>query len=509
MIATKRSSKSTSIPAPVGGWNARDSIANMPVTDAAIMTNWFPTTTDVMVRKGYSNFATGLVNQVESLMVYAGGAANKMFAAAGTGFFNITAGGAVGAAVQTGLANARWDYQNISTVGGNFMLCTNGFDKLRGYDGTNWWRDGDGTHDITGFDTSTAYNSLLFKNRMWFTQKNTLNLYYLGTSSIAGAASLFPLGSVAREGGYIVDIGAWTLDAGYGVDDYLVAITNKGEVLVYRGTDPSSASTWSLVGVWKIGAPVGIRPMFKYGGDLLVITQDGLTPLSSALQSDRLNPRVSLTDKIQWAISTSISNYGGTFGWQTVYYPKNNMLLLNVPIAVGSQEQYAMNNITKNWSRFTNWNANCWALYNDDLYFGSNGVVCKAWDTNADNGADIVTECAQAFSYFGTPGRTKRFMMVRPLISSNGSPKVLAQINTDFQYSNRYNPLTANASAFSLWGTAKWGQGTWGTSNNVTKVWNGATSLGYSAGCELEVATNGIETRWVSTDYVYEVGGVL
>ena len=45
-------SESFSLPAPVGGWNARDSAANMSELDATILVNWFPETTDIRVRKG-------------------------------------------------------------------------------------------------------------------------------------------------------------------------------------------------------------------------------------------------------------------------------------------------------------------------------------------------------------------------------------------------------------------------------------------------------------------------
>src|SRR3990167_5059306 len=38
----RQTSTGRTIPAPVGGWNARDSIAEMPPTDAAVLTNLFP-----------------------------------------------------------------------------------------------------------------------------------------------------------------------------------------------------------------------------------------------------------------------------------------------------------------------------------------------------------------------------------------------------------------------------------------------------------------------------------
>ena len=61
-----RKSSSRSITAPVGGWNARDSIAAMNVADAVIMDNFFPRTTDVMVRKGYTDWATGMAIDIET-----------------------------------------------------------------------------------------------------------------------------------------------------------------------------------------------------------------------------------------------------------------------------------------------------------------------------------------------------------------------------------------------------------------------------------------------------------
>jgi len=505
----KRVSRSTSIQAPILGWNTRDPISNMSIQNAAILTNWFPNATDLRLRKGYSNHVTGIGNEVQSLMVYSGAASAKMFGAAGTDFYNVSSAGAVGAAVVTGLSNSKWEYENISTSGGNFMLCVNGADKLRGYDGTNWWADGDGTHDITGFDTSTASNILLFKNRIWMSKKQTLDLYYLGTSSIGGAAYLFPLQSIARKGGYIVCMAAWTMDAGYGVDDMVAFMTSNGEVIVYRGTDPSSASTWTLVGVWEIGSPVGTRCMFKWSGDLLVLGQDGLMPMSAALQSTRINNTMALTNIIQPTISSSMMTYGSNFGWEIQYYPGANMLLINVPIALGSQEQYVMNTITKAWCRFTGWNANCFAIFNDELYFGGSGVVCKAWNGFTDNAASISGEAAQAFSYFGNPGQTKRFTMMRPLLATTGSVSLQASMNIDFSTQSNYSPLSLTPITYATWDAATWDTSPWADSLTISQQWQGVAGVGYSGGVEIEAMTNGVDCRWISTDIVYELGAVL
>src|SRR3546814_1605079 len=70
------------IPAPVGGLNAADSIADMPVTDALVLDNFFPQPDYVELRRGYASHATGLMAAVESLMPWAGPSSQKMFGAA-------------------------------------------------------------------------------------------------------------------------------------------------------------------------------------------------------------------------------------------------------------------------------------------------------------------------------------------------------------------------------------------------------------------------------------------
>jgi hypothetical protein len=89
-----QSSRTISIPAPIGGWNARDSLGAMAIEDAVTLTNWWPGTNSVVLRYGYTQFATGITGQVESVIAYSGVTANKLFAAATTKIYNVTAGGA-------------------------------------------------------------------------------------------------------------------------------------------------------------------------------------------------------------------------------------------------------------------------------------------------------------------------------------------------------------------------------------------------------------------------------
>ena len=134
-VPQRRTATTASVAAPIGGWNARDSIANMPPLDAVTLNNFWPTPTDVQLRLGYSQFSTGITGQVNSLMNYAGVTSQKLFAAAGTSIYDASASTAV--AVKT-ITNDKLQHINVGTTGGHFMVAVNGDDAALLYDGTNW-----------------------------------------------------------------------------------------------------------------------------------------------------------------------------------------------------------------------------------------------------------------------------------------------------------------------------------------------------------------------------------
>ena len=508
LARVKKAQKNRAIPkslaAPVGGWNVRDALGAMAPLDAVIMENYFPGTTSVVLRYGYSSQSTGLPGQVETLFSYSGGTTNKLYGASGSDIYDCTTAGAVGAAAIGSLTNARWQYVNIATSGGNYIIAVNGADTPLSFDGTTWT-----TTAITGVTSSQLIGIELHKNRLWFAQVASLQAWYLPTQSIAGAAAALDLRAFAPHGGYIMAIGTWTIDAGYGVDDLLAFVTSNGDVIVYRGTDPSSASTWALVGVWWIGSPVGRRCLMKYNGDLLIVCRDGIIPMSSLLQSSRTNPKASLSDKIQAQVATSIVNYGANFGWQLQLFPKEDMLILNVPVASGSQEQYVMNSLTKAWCQFTGWGANCWTLYEDNIYFGGNTVVGRAWNTNADNGGAIAGNFLQAFNYFGSPGQLKRFTMMRPSFVTNGTPSLQGSINVDFETAEPTANLSTPALVGGVWDVGVWDTAVWGDVQPVSRLWQGAFGVGYCGAPRFASTTTGLTLEYVSTDVVMEPGGIL
>ena len=587
-VAKGRTAVTTSLPAPIGGWNARDSLAEMNPLDAVQMVNFFPTPTDVTMRKGFTKTSTGITGAVLALMNYSSPSVNKMFGSNTTTIYDVSTSTAT--VSLAGNTDGKWIHSMITTAGGSFMPAVNGVDPMVVYDGSIWSRSattstaqtissitrggtgnltatlttavahglvtgntvtvagaipaefngayritvtgpttftytmatapsGDastvGTYTVkyfvTGLNSTQFAHINLFKERLYFVQKDSLSFWYLPVDSINGAVTEFPLGGIFKRGGFLQAMGTWTIDAGYGVDDLAVFVTSNGEVAVYKGSDPSDPNDWALVGLWNIGQTFARKCLFKFGGDLLLLTEDGLVPLSAGLQSTRLDPRVNITDKIFYAISQAADLYSTNFGWQMNYFAKRNMLIVNVPVTGGS-EQYVMHNITKSWARFTNINANCWELSGDDIYFGGTGFVGRFYDTYADAGTNIKAFVQQAYSYFDSRGQQKRFTLVRPILQTdNGLPTVLCGISTDFDTVDLTNQISFNPSILQTgeWDVDKWDDANWGGGLVTTKVWQGVTGLGYAGSVSMNVVSQAIEFHWASTDFVMERGGIL
>jgi len=505
-----------SSPSPVAGWNARDAIANMMPGDAVVMDNVFPLTTECMVRKGSSAWATGITGTVETVASYNRlNGLQSLFAAAGSNIYDVTISGAVGAAVQTGLTNARWQHTNFGTAGGKYLYMVNGADKPRLWDGAAWVAvDGASVPAITGVTTTGLIGVAAHKSRLWFIEKDTTKVWYLPTLSIGGAATAFDLASVFRMGGYLMAMGTWTIDAGYGMDDHAVFVSSEGEVAVYKGTDPSSAASWALVGVYFVGRPMSRRCLTQYGSDLLVICKDGLVPLSKALLSSRVNTGVALTDRIQTAVSEATTNYGSSYGWEAVVYPVDNLLLLNVPVTGTAQEQYVMNTITGAWCKYTGLAASCWELSGDALFFGTSGAVWMAQTGHADNGNNIDWKCLAAFQQHG--GATlKHYVEARPILSSS-VPNLGVQLglNVDYDLTEPTGSPTFSAVAVEGWDTGTWDSALWfGSGSGVQTLrrdWQTVGAIGYSGALYIKGASKNADVRWQSVDYVFQAGyGVI
>src|SRR6266849_9067129 len=124
-----------SVPAPIGGVNARDALAAMPPTDAITASNWFGTPSYVGIRSGKQQWSTGLPGAVETIMAYNGLTSRKLFGVSGNSIYDITTQGAVGAALVTTLGNSRLQHQMFNAGGSNVLVWANGAVQPQFYNG--------------------------------------------------------------------------------------------------------------------------------------------------------------------------------------------------------------------------------------------------------------------------------------------------------------------------------------------------------------------------------------
>jgi hypothetical protein len=522
--AIRQVSKATTRPAPVKGLNAYDSIVAMPEGYALVLRNLYAQPYGCQMRRGYHLHVGGLGAAVETLASHNTSVGSSLYAFAGDKMLDVTVQN-VATQLLSGLTNARWQHCNTANAAGTHMVAVNGADDMV------WVQPngnvvqvaaGDGTSNtISGIDPKALIHVYSHQKRLWFVEKNSTRGWYLPPDQIFGVAKSFDFGGLWSRGGYLVQIITWTIDDGEGADDHLVAISSEGQVAVYKGTDVEGADTWGLAGVYFAGSPVGRRCAVRNGGDVLILSQFGNVYMSDLLKSTKVNPSQDNSARyVQQLISGAIGLTGDKFGWQPFVYPGSNMLVINAPATDTTAYQLVMNDITKAWSEFIGYNANCWELHQQMPFYGSLGAVYRAWEGTTDGaytdefavehpGADIRAEAQTTFSYFDTFGQQKHFKMVRPTIVSRGAFSISFAVNADFTFDSPLAPASFLLPKLGRWDESEWNSAVWEGGLNTFKSWQGvAAPLGTAASIRLLI-TSGQETYWPSTDWLYEVGGVM
>jgi hypothetical protein len=497
-----------SLPPPVGGLNSRDALANMDNTDAIVLDNWFPMATSVDVRAGYSSHAT-FTGACETVITYNGLSANKLFVALNTtndAIVDATSGGAISTPVVGGatptvqaLTNARFDYVNYGTTGGQFLLLVNGADTPLEYDGSTW-----SASTTTGGTPANYFTVAVFAERVWYGVKDSFDVYYLPVRAKSGAGTRLNLGSLFKLGGYLSNIVTVT-DSTADVADYICFVSSQGEVIAFEGDDPSSASNWFKAAHFVIGRPVckGNRAWCKAGADALVVCTDGVVSLRRAIATDRAENSQSVSDKIRSNVNADVRTHGSRFGWSLTLHPAGQKLILNVPTAEGStSRQWVMNSETKAWCRFTGWNAFSWAVQGDSLYWGGSGVLARADYTAKDGSASITADAKQAFNYFGGRGRTTQVQLVRPVLALNGALQFGVAVDSDYEDGGVPSLTSVQGTSADPWGGV-WSVA-WAQASSMYREWFTVTGEGFALAPRVRAIANDVTLSWSATDYVYD-----
>lgn len=488
----------TTLPAPVAGLNFRDAENALGPTDALILDNYFPRPTDVVLRGGYKSHATGMTDPVETLMEYASSTGRKLWAVSNKKIYDVSSSGAVGAAAVSSLTNSLFQHVQFSTTGGDYLVCVNGADGVRTYDASAW-----ATQTITGVTASTLKNVMSHKSRLWFVS-NTTKAWYLGTGSISGAATSLDLGAVWRLGGTLQLIVPISFDsAGTGLDDVLCFVSSEGEIAAYTGTDPSSATTWSLAGLYRIGRPIGNRCFTRFAGDCIIMTEQGVVSLKQIVGLDLSQAtRATITDRVNRELVAQRARKPDDTRWQLLTYPGGTMLILNAPDSDGVY-QWVMNTLTGAWCRFHSQEAYCWSLLDGKPYFGASGGIVYQADTGTGDAGDAIQgDIKMGFSALGVSG-IKRATLIRPNLEANGDPA--PSVFVDVDYSNvTPSDVTTSATSDAVWDTAKWDQSVWAGSEYKIRPWIVSGSVGLVMAPRLRTNTLGFNVKLYGWDVAFE-----
>lgn len=512
-------------PSPTLGWVVNENLAAQSVGSAIVLDNWFPTETSIRLRGGRQQVATVGSAPITRLFSYSGVSSSDdaLFAATATDVFDVSAFNptTAPAADVSGLNGGAFSAQQITTPGGSFIVCTNGADQDRAYNGSTW-----SSGNITGVDSSTLRYVWQFKGRLFFVGAGT-SAHYLAVDSIGGEIGVttgtgtLELGSVFRRGGSLMFGASWSQDAGDGVDDLCIFVSDKGEVAVYQGIDPGDAASWALVGVFEINRPLGPNAVLRNGGDLFIGTEAGLVSVRSAFAQDPAALSITAASRpIEPVWRTQAAASAAAQPWEIIKWPAENMAVVSLPHSA-SNEQYVVNLKTGAWARYTGWDARRVAHFQGQAYFAdSAGGVHRMEVSGLDGSALYTSRCCFAWSSLGSAAHHKQAQHARGTFISRAAflPKISVARNYDEDFPVAPNAVTAAPPA-AIWGSGIWGASIWGDGDgpagdqkSLTTQWEAVAASGYVFAPQVQV-TNGNARRpdaeLVSFDMTYEVGGIV
>ncbi|MEH2707096.1 hypothetical protein DXU06_20445 [Bradyrhizobium elkanii] len=478
-----------------------------------MLDNAFPQQDYVRMRGGALAYATGMSSaQVTALMPFVSGTSSKFFAVCNGGIYDVTNSGAVGAPAVSGLnSTAYMEYIQFTNTGATWLICVNGVDAAQLFNGSTWTT----TPAITGLSGGNLAQVWPFKSRLYGVQTASLSAWYLGVSSIGGAATQFDLSGIFKYGGYLLCGTSWSISSNSGLYEVCVFITSEGEVAIYDGLYPGDTA-WTLKGLYKIAKPLGRRCVMKAGGDIAVMTEDGIVPMSQVMTLDQIAlQNVAVTKPIAPAWRNAVIARQGLPGWQIITWPLQSMAIINLPKATASDvTQFIANVRSGAWGRYVGWDANCFAVYNNQLFYGtSDGRVMQAEVGGQDDGKNYTMTIFPSYTDLKSPANVKHVKMLRPRLQASYGVTPQVTVKVDFDTTSPLAPTASvPASSGALWDVALWDVAVWPPTLVDLSAWTDAEGFGavVSPVLQLTLSTSITpDVRLNSTELLYEVGAPM
>lgn len=369
---------------------------------------------------------------------------------------------------------------------------------------------------ITGGDTLFSH-VWSFKSRLFFLREGSLTAHCLGTvDAIGGALVDVSLGGILRKGGQLVIGATWSTDAGDGMDDMCVFVSDQGEVAVFQGSDPADANAWGLVGVYNMPVPMHKNAIMKAGGNLLVMTEIGLIPISSAVKKDMaaiIGDAVSLPIEPTWKEYVRART---TANWCLIKWEKEGRAIVGFPRDADDVKAcFAVNVQTGAWSRMRGWDIRCGVELNGELYFGTpNGKVMKMESAGSDDGDDYQALYVGLYERLGNVAQEKSCHMARSTWSYSRRFNYLLTFAGDFSYNLGPYPSAASDNVEDVWDTGLWDVAVWDATGvkKVRKAWRSAAGSGFAIApvVQINIGNTAVpDIELISIDLLYETGTVI
>jgi hypothetical protein len=457
--------ETTTFPAPTRGLILNENEGYMQPGGAVVMDNWKPTMKGASLRGGHVLWAQlPETTPIYSAFNYQSGIIRKMYFGNATKLYDVTSTTPI--AVKTGQTSGNYAAAQLANAAGDFLTVVNdaGDPPLR-FDGTTWTTLNAG--QITGpVGTAVVAGANLvhickYRNRLFFIEKNSMNAWYLGLNAIGGALAQIPLSGAATQGGKLLFCANWSIDAGDGIDDKIVFGTDLGELIIFSGSDPSVASSWSQQGRYDTSPPMGMNATIRIGGDLLIATVDGIIPTSGAITKNREELELAAVTrpiKNMWRNEVAAKR---TWPWTMLYWHEYGTIFVSWPGTDTEGVRCAVvNAATGAWARFTGWDATCFVNLGLDMFFGTQtGKIMQADRTGFDNGMPYVCTLVGGWEIFQSPSQTTTWWQARASYNVGIGQRYNVQLSAAVDYQVTIPP--APTAAFNSGGTEGWDIGLW------------------------------------------------
>jgi hypothetical protein len=355
----------------------------------------------------------------------------------------------------------------------------------------------------------------IYRDRLFFVKRDSLKAYYLPVASIGGAAQDVSLSGVFQRGGKLLLGATWSLDSGDGMDDKCVFVSDRGEAAIYSGADPSDASTWRYEGRYEVGTPLGKNATMRVGGDLLIATDEGIVPLSAALQKDPADLSLHATTRaIESTWRNEVARTGGHV--QLIKWTKGDLTLACFPDA---SHMLTANLNTAAWAMQTGWHGTCGATFETGAFVGrDDGSVIELDTGGTDLGQPFTARLCFSFQDFGNPAAYKQATMMRGGYFADDDFRPQYGIASDYSINWSAAPNSAPSTTGAMkWGATHWGAGTWARDIDTprkgkTENWRSVTGEGSALAPMVQITSGGsrkLPVELIRVDLLAETGGLV